>query len=277
MVRIGAYTVDEAREFKALLLQLRAAGFVLQGGQKKQAVIEGPQEVIFHNSSGATAPPFAPLQVIACNINGSVPIVEVDQVADSYGRSGPYVFNGPLNVANDEKGIGYRGYVAVQGDATTYVFGDRLRVKASAYTVEKHPCGNLFCLGKYELRAETDIYLAMDVGYPQTIQFKAASGIAARSGTTTITKGSASCDIWTSNGTVGQIADSTFDETIYSLFTQAIPSNAFGVAALDSTGEWNVLNWEQDCPVTDIRLDGSSLQQKRCGTWETWETVTDCP
>ena len=244
MSRIGAYTVEEARDFKALLLQLRAAGFLLQGGQKKQAVIEGPQEVIFHNSSGATVPPFAPLQIIACNINGSVPIVEVDQVADSYGRSGPYVFNGPLNVANDAKGIGYRGYVAVQGDATTYMFGDRLRVKASAYTVEKHPCGNLFCLGKYELRAETDVYLAMDVGYPQMVDFVApGGGIAAATGTSPITMASGSCDIWDDNGTIGQLTDSTFNETIYNKFAESIPASARGVASLDNAGLWRAISW----------------------------------
>lgn len=244
MSRIGAYAVEEAREFKALLLQLRSAGFMLQGGQKNRAVIESPQEVIFHNSSGATAPPFAPLQVIACNINGSVPIVEVDQVADSYGRSGPYVFNGPLNVASDAKGIGYRGYVAVQGDATTYVFGDRLRVKTSAYTVEKHPCGNLFCLGKYELRAETDVYLAIDVGFPQVVDFVApGGGIAAASGTTTLTMGSASCDIWDDAGTTGQISDSTFNETIYNKFTEAVPAAARGHASLDNAGLWRAITW----------------------------------
>lgn len=251
------------RDIAQLLVELRKIS-------RYQQQTEG---FVFCNKGAASVPPFGIVQITGNEMG----LLKGERPADSYGRSGWYIINGPSEVAVNAYGVGFRGIMPVMCDATTYVKGDRLRAVASSYEASKHPCGNFLVIGDYPLRSQTDIFLCCDVGFPQVIQFKAATGITARSGTTTITKGSATCDIWASNGTVGQITDSTFDETIYSLFTQAIPSNAFGVASLDSAGEWNVLNWEQDCPVTDIRLDGSNLQQKRCGTWETWETITDCP
>jgi hypothetical protein len=245
MTRVGVFrSPEEAREYKQLLEQLRSSGFALLGGQKPAPVFEAPREIVYYNSSGAAAPPFAALQVISCEIENNVPVMEVDQAVDSYGRSGAYIFNGPTSIANAARGVGFVGVVIVQGDATTYVFGDRLRVKANSYNVEKHPCGQLLCLGKYAIRSETDVYYAIDVGFPSTVDFVApGGGIAAATGTTTLTMGSASCDIWDDAGTAGQISDSTFNETIYNKFAEAVPAAARGLASLDGSGLWRATSW----------------------------------
>jgi len=275
MTRVGVFrSPDEAREYKQLLEQLRASGFALLGGQKPAPVFEAPREIIYYNSSGAAAPPFAALQVINCEIENNVPVMEVDQAVDSYGRSGAYIFNGPTQIANAARGVGFVGVVIVQGDATTYAFGDRLRVKANSYNVEKHPCGQLLCLGKYAIRSETDVYYAIDVGFPSTVDFVApGGGIAAATGTTTLTMGSASCDIWDDAGTAGQISDSGSDETICNIFDKAVPAGARGKASLNGNGLWVC----QEIPITDLRLNGDDYQYWRGGQWTTWLSGSDCP
>lgn len=275
MSRFGVFPSPESvrKHIRAVAQLQREMSSVLAALGSQDRFKTPAETIVFCNKGAAAVPPFGIVQVTG-NEMGQL---KGERPADSYGRSGCYIVNGPTEVAVNAYGIAFRGVMPIVCDATTYVKGDRLRAVASSYEASKHPCGNFLVIGDYALRSQTDLFLCCDVGFPQVIKFKSPSGIAARSGTTTITKGSATCDIWTSNGTAGQLIDSTFDETIYSLFTQAIAPNAFGLASLDAAGEWNALNWEQDCPVTDIRLNGSNLQQKRCGTWETWETVTDCP
>jgi len=245
MTRVGVFaSPDEAREYKQLLNQLRASGFALQGGNKSAAVFEAPQEHIFHNAYSGTVPPFGVMEVTGIQISNNVAVMQTTRPTTSYGRAGAYLFNGPRQVATTIRGVGVRGIVIAAGDANTYATGDRMRVKASTFFVEKHPCGNLVCVGKYELRGEDDIYLCIDVGYPATIDFVApGGGIAAATGTTTITMGSASCDIWDDNGTAGQITDTTFNETIYNKFAEAIPASARGFASLDNAGQWRAVSW----------------------------------
>jgi hypothetical protein len=275
MTRVGVFaSPDEAREYKQLLNQLRASGFALQGGNKSPAVFEAPQEHIFHNAYAGTVPPFGVMEVTGVQISNNVAVMQTTRPTTSYGRNGTYLFNGPRQVATTIRGVGVRGIVIAAGDANTYATGDRMRVKASTFFVEKHPCGHLVCVGKYELRGEDDIYLCIDVGFPSTIDFVApGGGIAAATGTTTLTMGSGTCDIWDDAGTAGQISDSGFTETIYNKFEDAVPGGARGKASLGSDGLWRM----EEIAVTDLRLSGSSLQYKRGGVWTTWTTGTECP
>ena len=68
-------------------------------------------------------------------------------------------------------------------------------------------------------------------------------GIAAATGTDPITMGSATCDIWQDSGTLGQITDSTFNETIYNKFDEAVPASARGYASLSARGLWRAVSW----------------------------------
>lgn len=255
MSRIGTYTVEEARDFKALLLQLRAAGFMIQGGQKQPALTENVDEVLFYNDTDETIPPFGVVQVVDCAIQKNRPIVKVKKANDSYGRYGPYLVNGPREIPIYKNGIGYRGCVVVQGVDTTYTLGDRLKVEpygfGPQYQVRKHPCGNWFCVGKFELRDQDDLYFAVDVGYPQVVDFVVAtSPLGAATGTTTLTMGYQDCAIWKSNtaltipyGTVGTITASGSTERIYNKFAESIPVGARGIASLDGDGLWRAISW----------------------------------
>lgn len=199
-----------------------------------------PQQIIFCNKGAATVPPFGIVQITGNEMG----LLKGERPADSYGRSGWYVVNGPTEVAVDAFGVGFRGIVPVMCDATSYVKGDRLRAVASSYEASKHPCGHLLVIGDYPLLSQTDIFLCCDVGFPQTIDFVApGGGIAAATGTTTLTMGSASCDIWDDNGTTGQISDTTFNETIYNKFGEAVPASARGHASLDNAGLWRAITW----------------------------------
>jgi hypothetical protein len=81
MSRVGVFaSPDEAREFKQLLLQLRAAGYALNAGAKRPAVFEEPQEFIVANTTGEAVPPFAVMQCISYQ-DGAI---EIQKPADRY-------------------------------------------------------------------------------------------------------------------------------------------------------------------------------------------------
>jgi hypothetical protein len=248
------------RDIAQLLVELRKIS-------RFQQQTEG---FVFCNKGAATVPPFGIVQITG-NEMGQL---KGERPADSYGRSGWYVVNGPQSVAVNAYGVGFRGITPVACDATTYVRGDRLRAVASSYEASKHPCGNLLVIGLYELRSQTDIFLCVEVGFPSTVDFVApGGGIAAATGTTTLTMGSASCDIWDDAGTAGQISDSGSDETIYNIFDKAVPAGARGKASLNGNGLWVC----QEIPITDLRLNGDDYQYWRGGQWTTWISGSDCP
>lgn len=221
------------RDIAQLLVELRKLS-------RFQQQTEG---LVFCNKGVATVPPFGIVQITGNEMSQ----LKAERPADSYGRSGWYLVNGPTEVPVNAYGLGFRGISPVMCDSSSYVRGDRLRAMASSYLASKHPCGNWLVIGDYPLRGETDIFLCCDVGYPQTIDFVApGGGIAAATGTTTLTMGSASCDIWDDTGTTGQIADTTYNETIYNKFAEAVPASARGNASLDNAGLWRAVTWSCD-------------------------------
>lgn len=235
-------SVESAKRYMRAVKQLqRDVSALLNSTQiSGQKFRVPPTEIVFCNKGAATVPPFGIVQITGNEMGR----LKAERPADSYGRAGWYVVNGPNSVAVNSYGVGFRGICPIACDATTYVAGDRLRAVASSYDASKHPCGNWQVIGGYPLRSQTDIFLCVDIGYPQTIDFVApGGGIAAASGTTTITMGSASCDIWDDNGTAGQITDTTFNENIYNKFAEAVPASARGLASLDNSGLWRAVTW----------------------------------
>lgn len=243
MGRVGVFaSPDEAREFKQLLLQLRAAGYALQGGQKRQAIMEAPEPIVVYNNSGEAIPSCAIMQCI----DSSDGVIAVDKPADRYGTVGPFLLNGPNAIEVDKRGVGTCwGSVLVHTDGTALTAQDRLSPEANEWYAIKNPIGNMIYLGNKEIRSTGDQVQALIVGFPQLITFKSpVAGIAARTGSTTITKGQATCDIWAYENTAGQIRDTTFNETIYNIFSTAMPGLQFGKAALSERGEWDAVTWE---------------------------------
>lgn len=242
MSRLGVFPSPESvrKHIRAVARLQREMATVLSTIGVQDRYKTPPDQLVFCNKGAATVPPFGIVQVTGNEMG----LAKGERPADSYGRSGWYIVNGPTEVAVNAYGLGFRGICPIVCDATSYVRGDRLRAVASSYEASKHPCGNWLVIGDYPLRSQTDIFLCYDVGFPQTIDFVApGGGIAAATGTTTLTMGSASCDIWDDNGTSGQITDTTFNETIYNKFAEAVPASARGNASLDNAGLWRAITW----------------------------------
>ena len=243
MSRVGVFaSPEEAREFKQLLLQLRASGFALQGGQRRAPVADQPQEFIVTNTSGEAVPPFAIMQCIGFNTDS----IEIQKPADRYGREGPYLVNGGYEIPIDGRGIGRNfGPITVHTDSSADTELQRLSAEANEWYAIRNPAGNLLYLGASELRDSGDCVFAIIDGYPQVIVCKTgASGIAAASGTGPRTMASAECSIFEDDGT-GVMTDSTIDEDIYNIMSTAAGANAFILASRNDRGLWVVT--AEDC------------------------------
>jgi len=200
-------------------------------------------QIEFYNASGEDIPPHAVMQIT----DGEESVVKVDKPADRYGRTGPYLINGNEAVLTGKFGIATKNGTALVKiiDAGTINFGKRLSAEANQWYAIENPCGPWRYVGTQETLSYNGTHvLAQWVNYPLTIDFVApVGGIAAATGTDPITMGSATCDIWQDSGTLGQITDSTFNETIYNKFAEAVPASARGYASLSARGLWRAISW----------------------------------
>lgn len=248
MTRVGVFaSPDEAREFKQLLLQLRAAGYALNAGQKRPAVFEEPQEFVVYNSSGEAVPPFAIMQCLSYQ-DGAI---EIDKPADRYGVNGPYLINAGKEIAIDGRGIGRNmGPITVHTDGTADTELDRFSPEASQWYAIRNPAGNLVYLGDSSLRETGDcVFVVVDI-YPQVIHAKSGpSGIAAASGTTTRAMSKANCTLYQSS-TTGVLTEALSGDTeleieLYNFAATAVASDTFVMASRNDRGLWVVV--AEDC------------------------------
>ena len=243
MSRVGVFaSPDEAREFKQLLLQLRAAGFALNAGKRQAAVFESPQEFVVANTTNEDVPPFALMQCISYQEGA----IEIQKPADRYGQSGPYLINGGREIKANERGIGRNiGPITVHTDGSADTEFQRLSAEVDEWYAIYNPAGNLLYLGESELRDSGDCVFAILDGYPQVIVCKTGgSGIAAASGSSPRTMSAAECSIYEDDGT-GVMTDSTIDEDIYNIMSTAVGANAFILASRNDRGLWVVA--AEDC------------------------------
>ena len=244
MSRVGVFaSPDEAREFKQLLLQLRASGFALQGGMKRPPIFEAPQEYIVANTSGETVPPFAIMQCVSYQQG----VIEIQKPTDRYGVAGPYLINGGNEIAIDGRGVGRNmGPITVHTDGSATTELQRLSAESNEWYAVQNPAGNLIYLGDSELRDGGSCVFAIFDGYPSVIHAKTtASGIPAATGTTTRTMGSASCDLYFSDSS-GVINDSSIDIDLYNFSSTAVGTSRFVLASRNEKGLWVVT--AEDCP-----------------------------
>lgn len=243
MSRVGVFaSPDEAREFKQLLLQLRAAGFALNAGKRQSAVFEAPQEFVVANTTDEVVPPFALMQCITYQ-DGAI---EIQKPADRYGQSGPYLINGGREIKANERGIGRNiGPITVHTDGSADTEFQRLSAEADQWYAIYNPAGNMLYLGESELRDSGDCVFVIIDGYPQVIVCKTGgSGIAAASGSSPRTMASAECSVYEDDGT-GVMTDSTIDEEIYNIMSTSVGANAFILASRNDRGLWVVA--AEDC------------------------------
>jgi hypothetical protein len=243
MTRVGVFaSPDEAREFKQLLLQLRAAGYALNAGSKRPAVLDEPQEFVVYNSSGEAVPPFAVMQCLSQQDG----VIEIDKPVDRYGVNGPYLINGGKEIAIDGRGIGRNvGPIIVHTDASAEAELDRLSAEVDQWYAIRNPAGNLTYLGTSDLRDTGDIVFAIVDGYPQVIHAKTGpSGIAVASGSTTRAMAKADCTLYESSST-GSLTDSELEIELYNFAATAVASDTFVMASRNDRGLWVVV--AEDC------------------------------
>jgi hypothetical protein len=243
MSRVGVFaSPDEAREFKQLLLQLRAAGYALNAGAKRPAVFEEPQEFIVANTTGEAVPPFAVMQCISYQ-DGAI---EIQKPADRYGVNGPYLINSGKEIAIDGRGVGRNiGPITVHTDGTSEAELDRFSPEVHEWFAIRNPAGNLIYLGNSSLRDSGDCVFALVDTFPQVIHAKTgASGIAAASGSTTRAMSKADCNLYESSST-GGLTDTDLEIELYNFAATAVQSSTFVLASRNDKGLWIVV--AEDC------------------------------
>ena len=243
MSRVGVFaSPDEAREFKQLLLQLRASGFALQGGMKRPPVFEAPQEFVVYNSSGEIVPPFAVMQCISSQKD----VIEIQKPADRYGVNGPYLINGGKEIPIDSRGVGRNaGPIVVHTDASATTALQRMSAEENEWYAIQNPAGCFLYLGDSELRENGDCVFAIVDGYPSVIHARAgASGIAGATGTNPRIMSSATCTLYEDDGT-GSLSLTSIEADIFNVMTTAVSANAFLLVSRNDRG--NLVAVSEDC------------------------------
>ena len=243
MSRVGVFaSPDEAREFKQLLLQLRAAGYALNGGQKRQPVVEAPRDIIVYNASGEEIPAFAVMQCVGAQDE----VIEVDKPSDRYGVNGTYLVNGEKDIAIDSRGIAYEsGAVLVHTDGSADTALQRLSPEVDEWYAIRNPAGNMVYLGDSTVRTSGDIVYAVIEGFPQVIHAKAGvTGVTAASGSSPRSMGSGVCDLYESDS-AGSLTSANMEITLYNFSATAVTSSRFVVASRNEKGLWVVT--AEDC------------------------------
>ena len=236
MSRVGVFaSPDEAREFKQLLLQLRAAGYALNAGAKRPAVFEEPQEFIIANTTGQAVPPFAVMQCISYQEGA----IEIQKPADRYGVNGPYLINSGKEIAIDGRGVGRNvGPITVHTDGTSEAELDRFSPEVDEWFAIRNPAGNLIYLGDSSLRDSGDCVFAIVDTFPQVIHAKTGvSGISTASGTTTRLMSSGNCSLFQCDAS-GLLSDSGIEIDIYNFTGTAIATSVFILASRNEKGLW---------------------------------------
>lgn len=245
MSRVGVFaSPEEAREFKQLLLQLRASGFALQGGQRRAPVVDQPQEFIVTNTSGEAVPPFAIMQCIGFNTDS----IEIKKPADRYGREGPYLVNGGYEIPIDGRGIGRNfGPITLHTDDTSYIvmtLNRRISAEVDEWSGVLNPAGCFVYLGDSIARSQGGIVYAINDGYPQVVHAKTGTGgIPGATGVSTRVLGSAECTLWEDDGD-GNYTE-TISETIYNAMSTAVGSSTHILASRNHLGRLVVV--AEDC------------------------------
>ncbi len=237
MSRVGVFaSPEEAREFKQLLQQLRASGFQLAGGQQKPPVIDQQDTTVIYNASGLVIPPCAIVQCVGARSG----VIEVRRPADRYGVNGPYLINGRNAIKIGERGVAYSaGNLLVHTNGTPTAL-TRLSPEANQWYAIANPAGNIIVLGKDAIRATPfDVqYRAMVGEFPTLIHAKTGiGGVAAASGTSTRTMGSASCTLYQSSS-AGVLTATSLTITLYNQSATAVGGSRFVGASQNEKGLW---------------------------------------
>lgn len=225
----GFLTESRLRQLMADVQLIKTAVFGSGAANVPQL---GVPNIYVHNVSGEEIPAYACMQCTGTEVIGSRTYIQVDQPADATGEAGGFLFNGPRAIAIDANGVAFAGpHVRALGDGTTATAGDRWAPTASAWTITKTNTGFLICVGDDDV-ATNVVRCVYSYGH-NVVHFRSpAGGIAARS---TLTMGSASCDIYVSSS-AGVLSDSGVNDTIYHMASSAFANSTHGIAARNDAG-----------------------------------------
>lgn len=232
MADYGIFSPATARQVLADLRALKAAVFGGGVGVVPQ-LTQAP--IYVHNVSGEEIPAYACMQATGTEVIGDRTYIQVDQPADSTGEAGGFLFNSPTAIPIDGNGIANAGpHAKVLGDGSTATAGDRWAPVASAWSIAPDTDGFLICAGDDDVA--TDVVRVISIGGAgggQIIHFVSPSGgIPARS---SLTMGSASCDVYTSTSG-GVLSDSGTNVTVYNMASSSFAGSTHGVAMKNAAG-----------------------------------------
>jgi hypothetical protein len=219
---------------RQLLADMQLIKSIVLGNQNTQQPQLGPAPIYVTNVSGEEIPAYACMQCTGTEVIGNRTYIQVDQPADSTGEAGGFLFNSPRAIAIDANGIGFAGpHVKALGDGSVATAGDKWGPVASAWTVADDADGIFVVIGDDDVATNVVRLFAGVSGGGEIVHFYSPSGgIAAR---TTLTMGSASCDIYTcSSG--GVLSDSGTNETVYNMASSAFAGSTHGIAARNAAG-----------------------------------------
>lgn len=236
MTRIGAYTPETAKMIHDVVSYLRNSGFVVQRPGRETHMFPTPAPIYVRNDTGEEIPAFGCLQTNGTVEDSGQNYVKVIKPTDINGGDGWYLFNGIAPIEIGGYGIAHDGpLVRMLTEGSTVTNGAKWAPMVSAFTVEPDVGGIFTAVGPDDI--ETDVMRGFVLASPpdqgSIVHFVSpVGGIAARS---SLTMGSATCDIYNSSGS-GVLSDSGTNETIYNVASSAFAGSTHGIAARNAAG-----------------------------------------
>lgn len=230
MADYGFFSPTTAQQILADLKLLKSAVF-------GNGAVNNPQltatPIYVHNTTAEEIPAYGCMQCTGTEVIGNRTYIQVSKPADSTGEAGGFLFNSPRAIPADGNGVAFAGpHVRAMGDGSTATAGDRWAPQASDWEIAPNADGFLICVGDDDV--ETDVVRCIySYGQLGIVHFRSTSGgIPARS---TLTMGSASCDIYTSSS-AGVLSDSGTNETVYNMASSAFGNSTHGIAMRNNAG-----------------------------------------
>jgi hypothetical protein len=149
--RLVTFSREAAQEILDAVRYLRANGFALQAGNSRQANQWTPPPIYVKNVNASAAPAFACMQVVGTIEVGGQNYLEVDKPADNIGTAGPYVFNGPREIAASALGIAFDGPVVRTKVNGTITENARYAPRVSNWDITAETNGPIVCLGSDDI------------------------------------------------------------------------------------------------------------------------------
>lgn len=241
------FTPELARDIVDAVKYLRSSGFALSAGNARPANVPGPTPIYVKNVNAAAAPAFACMQVVGTVEVGGQNYLEVDKPADNIGSTGPYLFNGPREIATGALGIAFDGPVVRSKVNGTITENARYAPRVSNWDITAETNGPIVCLGTDDIATGiAKVHLVGPWQRKLLVRFTLSAALATSDASKSATIASQygfGCDGTTSSGgiTVHNLLTATAATYVFSG-----ASGAAGLAMWDSGQNYRIIQME--CP-----------------------------